>query len=343
MEGTTFTGGGGFIVDDGTLSIVQDPSENALVGTTLQNLWIVDHESTLNLRSAAVIENDGVWNLAASLGTVPASVDGTIVNRGAIGHSITGTDHINIPLNQVSGSIEVFAGAVSINRGGQHSSGTYAIDEGAELILKGFDNKGQPDGVHIDGSITATGDGLLRFQGDGAFIDAGGELTLSVDEAQLPDNAVLDIAGVVRVREFLNWIGGTVRTSGTGRIVNEDVLMIDISNLSTLEGTGERDLVNTQFVDQLKNVHLDNAEIVNEAGGTWNLAAGNITMSQDGGVFQNDGTVQKSSTTFGTTTFDAPYCPDLKNSATGAADAANRLQYTLETNHEYENAVECDR
>ncbi|MDY7110127.1 MAG: hypothetical protein SYC29_15960 [Planctomycetota bacterium] len=291
MQGGTFLGAGGFTIENGSLSVVSDPSINLLEGTELVNEATVNHLATLGLRDATIM-NHGTWNISGSLGKIGANT-GTFTNQATVLHNDDGTGHVNVFLDQSGGMIHVQSGALSINSGGLHTGGMYQIDEGATLILKGFDNGGDPDGVHIGGNVSAEGEGTLGFQGDSTIVDAGGNLALSGNlECILPDNAALQTDGTVFSGADFRWRGGIIDALGSFQNVAGSTLTIEISNTSTLRGDGMTDLVNFGTLMQTKSLFVDGSQALNAGAGEWMLLSGNISGA-NGGQLVNFATIEK--------------------------------------------------
>ncbi len=252
-------------------------------GAILMNNAVVHADLSLQFRNAAEVFNSGTWRANGMLGDPnPANSLGVFKNFGSLVKDALGSTSVLVPLDNLGGSITVNAGTLNVNRGGNHSSGSYQLS-GGSMSFQGFDDNGTPSGVRITGPISASGNGNLQLRFDRTIIESGGSLTSSLNGTfglWIGDESSTRVQcdGALVNEGLMTWTGGRItRTNEEGGLANKagGQLFIQVSNGQELNAT----LYNYGTVAQSASLAINAGDVNNQNGGLWTIASGDLNSS----------------------------------------------------------------
>jgi hypothetical protein len=279
----TLTGGKTF-TNQGDLTLSSGNNKNLTGNSTLTNESTITHTAGNLLLNNATLNNTatGVYEIQAGNITWTGGSVHNFNNSGLFRKSSTATSTVAAALNNTNGTVNVEAGVLNLNGGGNSTDSTYLIAENSVLNFGG--------GTHfLNGTSTASGQGILRISNGTVATtsesDASIETQFEITGGTLTANGTTVSTGVGQ------WSNGTI--SGAAGLTNQGDLTLSSGNNKNL--TGNSTLTNESTITHTAgNLLLNNATLNNTATGVYDIQAGNITWT-GGSVhnFNNSGLFRK--------------------------------------------------
>src|SRR6185295_712725 len=299
-SGGTVSGGPGLFTTNGTTSV---SGFATLDGRTWNNAGTVNQSgaSRVTLGSSAVVNNQGLWNLASSDAN-PLNNTGTFNNAGTLTKSGATAQTLSITAFNNSGRVNVAAGSLTLNAASATDTGD--IDVAGTLVFGGARTLGAGSDVTGAGAVNFTGGtvtlndgcsiagtGTTTINGGTASFNTAGP-TVSFANTLTLSSGTLTGTGNVTVNGPFSWSGGTV-SGGPGLFTTNGTT--SVSGFATLDG---RTWNNAGTVNQsgASRVTLGSSAVVNNQG-LWNLASSDANPLNNTGTFNNAGTLTKSGAT----------------------------------------------
>ena len=241
---------------------------------------------------------------------ISTSFSGRFNNYGTFNRTTsTGTATINVGLNN-SGTVNIQSGTLSVRGGNDNSTGAFTVLAGASLS---FD-----DGTHLLSGATISGAGNVNYKtyvtSNGsalgkAIIPTNGNVTFSgtpsiADSLELSGGALYG-TGSIAVNGLFHWSSGTLGNP-PGTITAKGGITIDTASSKNMESwtlNNDNNGVANYIGSGLTGY---NATINNKAGSTFNITSDSAIATSFSGVFNNYGTLNRTSTT-GTATFNIAF------------------------------------
>lgn len=218
---------------------------------------------------------------------------GMFISRGTLVKSAGGSRSYIEVLMEISGNIELNAGSLQLDGGGNLGNLSANIVSGSELLIR--DEPFSLDSAAFSGNGTITVNDAPITLGNGD-ISIGNGVTLSLlsSGTELTGDADLVIDGI------LNWNRGKI--TGNGAITNNNLIQITGDRSKTVG----KNLVNNGIIDWTEGGGLNfenGASLTNAPSASFNIIGdGNILLSSGtGSKLINNGTVSKTVTTGNTT------------------------------------------
>jgi hypothetical protein len=293
----TIAGAGG-IRNTGQMTVQAPPSAVLLLSGTLNNNGTVTQITNTNNQpltfNGGTINNRGVWDMQSGL--INANGNGGLFNNQSFFRKTTGTaaSVMSAPFaNNTDGQIYVFAGTLSMTANNSYVGGlaqvragaVWALSGGVQTFSAGFFAVGAGT-VSVTTTITApAGQSAEFFMGSGS---SGG--------LRLEGGVSYGGVGELINRGVAYWTRGTI--TGTGGFRNTGQLTVQApgdTSLSLSLGV----LNNSGTVTQITNTNnqpltFNFGTVNNLAGGVWDVQSGLTNMTGNGGAFNNQGTLLKS-------------------------------------------------